>query len=76
MAKYMAHLQENTVENILWCSDRQLQTQDLVDCGGCAVQIGDTYADGRFYRDGELIRTDAEIAAEMQEALMILGVSV
>lgn len=27
-----------------------------------AVQIGDSYSDGKFYRDGELVLTDYELA--------------
>ena len=43
------------------------------------VTIGDDYADGKFYRDGNEVLTPLEeamlVQADMQEALNILGVN-
>ena len=43
------------------------------------VAIGDTYTDGKFYRDGAEVLTPLEeallVQADMQEALSILGVT-
>ena len=51
---------------------------NAVSADGYAVGIGDAYADGAFYRDGELIKSNADIAAEekadMVAALNNLGV--
>lgn len=40
-----------------------------------AVQVGDTYVDGIFYHEGEEVKTMAEIMADMQAALELLGVN-
>lgn len=43
------------------------------------VAIGDDYTDGKFYRNGNEVRTQLEeallVQADMQEALSILGVT-
>ena len=43
------------------------------------VAVGDTYTDGKFYRDGSEVLTPLEeamlVQADMQEALSILGVT-
>lgn len=53
---------------------------NAVRVDGYAVRVGDTYVDGLFYRDGEQVKSNAEIAAEeredMQAALEMLGVTV
>lgn len=62
MAKTMAVLEENTVVNMIWCSDEELETDTLKNPEGRPVGIGDTYENGKFYRDG------AEILTPLEEA--------
>lgn len=62
MAKNMALIDNGIVANILWCSDRTEQTDTLIDLEDRPVGIGDTYADGKFYRDGEEVLTPLEQA--------------
>lgn len=49
-----------------------------VPCGDLPVAIGDTYVDGKFYRDGKLLKSQLDVAIEnmedMQAALVLLGV--
>lgn len=40
-----------------------------------AVEIGDEYRDGKFYHDGEEVKTISELMADMKAALDVLGVS-
>lgn len=62
MAKTMAVLKNGTVTNMIWCRDGEPETDALKSLGGRPVGIGDTYADGKFYRD------DAEILTPLEEA--------
>ena len=86
MAKNMALIDNGIVANILWCSYSEPQTETLIDMEDRPVGIGDTFADGKFYRDGEEVLTplDAALAeiealrtenADMQSALEILEVT-
>lgn len=86
MAKNMALVSDGVVVNVLWCSDKAAQTDTLIDPDGRPVGIGDTYSDGKFYRDGAEVLTpleeaQAEIAAlreekaDMQAALENLEVT-
>lgn len=70
MAKNMALLENNLVTNILWCSDREPETDTLITCGELPVGIGDSYKDGSFYRDGEKILTAYELL-EKQNAELV-----
>ena len=63
MAKNMAFVENGIVSNILWCSDQEPETDSLIDTADRPVGIGDTYTDGKFYRDG------AEILTPLEEAL-------
>lgn len=85
MAKNMALVSDGVVVNVLWCSDKAAQTDTLIDPDGRPVCIGDTYSDGKFYRDGAEVLTPLEAAlaeiaalreekADMQAALEILEV--
>ena len=85
MAKNMALVSDGVVINVLWCSDKAAQTNTLIDPAGRPVGIGDTYSDGKFYRDGAEVLTPLEAAlaqiaalreekADMQAALNILEV--
>lgn len=63
MAKQMALIDNGIVVNVLWCSDNAEQTGTLIDHGDRPVGIGDTYVDGKFYRDG------AEVLTPLEQAL-------
>ena len=84
MAKSMASIENGVVSNILWCADREPETDSLIYTADRPVGIGDTYTDGKFYRDGAEILTPLEEAlkqnAEYEQALSeietALGVSV
>ena len=51
-----------------------------VVCRDLPVAIGDAYVDGKFYRDGELLKSQMDAAIEdmedMQAALTELGVTI
>lgn len=63
MAKSMALIENGTVTNMLWCSDSEPETATLVNPADRPVAIGDTYSNGKFYRDG------VEILTPLEEAL-------
>ena len=86
MAKTMVVLKNGAVTNVVWCSDSQPETDTLKNVNDRPVGIGDTYADGKFYRNGVEILTPLEQAqaeaaalreqlADMTEALTILEVT-
>ena len=60
MAKNMALIENGVVVNVLWCSDKAAQTDTLINPDGRPVGIGDTYSDGKFYRDGVEVLTAME----------------
>jgi hypothetical protein len=67
------------VTNIIWLHPMNAnEFPEAVPMVDYPVQIGDILLDGVWYRDGERIRTQAEIIAEeiqdMTEALEMLGV--
>lgn len=68
MAKSMALVSGDTVVNMLWCSENQPETDILKDVADRPVGIGDTYADGHWYRDGVEILTPLEQALLLNEA--------
>ena len=69
MAKNMALVSDGVVVNVLWCSDKAAQTGTLIDPDGRPVGIGDTYSDGKFYRDGKEVLTPLESAMAENEQL-------
>ena len=74
-----ALIDNGIVTNIISLNDRNASDfHDAVKLGDRPVGIGDTYADGKFYRDGVEVLTPMEQAqAEMTEykaALQTLGV--
>ena len=83
MAKSMARIENSTVTNMLWCSASEPETATLVNPADRPVAIGDTYSDGKFYRDGEEILTpleealkkNAEYEAALTEIETALGVN-
>lgn len=84
MAKNMAFVENGIVSNILWCSDRETDTESMIDTADRPVAIGDSYESGKFYRNGEEVLTplqealkkNAEYEAAMSEIEAALGVSV
>ena len=68
MVKNMALVENGIVVNVLWCSDRALETETLIDTADRPVGIGDTYTDGKFYRDGEEVLTPLEEALKQNAA--------
>lgn len=62
----MAEIMEGVVTNIFEIlPGQETEFPDAVCIDGRPAGIGDTYSDGKFYRDGEEIKTDAEILAEL-----------
>ena len=82
MAKSMALIENGTVANMLWCSDSEPETDILINPADRPVAIGDTYSDGKFYRDGveiltpleEALKTNAEYESALSEIETALGV--
>lgn len=69
-----AKIAEGIVVNVL--SIRRSQAHEFPDCvpmNDIPAGIGDTYAGGRFYRDGVEVKSSAQELAEAQEILGILG---
>jgi len=62
MAKPMAKVKNGRVVNMEWRSDQTPESEGLKDPQGRPVGIGDSYADGKFYRDGVEILTPLEKA--------------
>ena len=73
MAKNMARIENGIVVNVEWCSDKMSETNTLINIEDRPVKIGDTYKEGKFYRNGEEIFTPLEEAqkknAEYESAL-------
>lgn len=70
MAKNMARIDEGIVVNIEWCSYSQAQTVTLIDLANRPVAIGDTYTDGKFYRDGIEVLAPEEAQLEYERELV------
>ena len=62
MAKSMALIENGTIANMLWCTDSEPETESLINPADRPVAIGDTYSNGKFYRDGTEILTPLEEA--------------
>ena len=81
MAKSMALIENSTVINVLWCSDSQPETDTIINPADRPVGIGDTYSNGKFYRDGveiltpleEALKKNAEYEVALQEIETALG---
>ena len=76
-----AVIENGIVSNLIWLHPMNAsEFPEGVSIGDIPVQIGDTYEDGVFYRDGEKVLTSAEVMrvemADMREALAELGVTV
>ena len=75
-----ALIKDGYVANIIWLSPSNAQDfPDAVPLNGLPVQIGDTYADGVFYRNGSRLMSPVEAVeaemADMKAALALLGVA-
>lgn len=83
MAKTMAVISDGIVSNMIWCNDAMQETDNRKDPGDRPVGIGDTYSDGRWYRDGveiltpleEALKKNAEYEAALSETESALGVN-
>ena len=83
MARSMALIENGAVANMLWCSDREPETDALIDTADRPVGIGDTYSNGKFYRGGveiltpleEALKTNAEYESALTEIEIALGVN-
>lgn len=83
MAKSMALIENGIIVNMLWCTDSEQETESLINPADRPVAIGDTYRNGKFYRDGTEILTPLEEAqkknneyeAALREIETALGVS-
>lgn len=83
MAKSMALIENGTVVNMLWCSDSQPETDTIINPADRPVGIGDTYSNGKFYRDGveiltpleEALKKNAEYESALTEIETALGVN-
>lgn len=69
MAKSMAVVDDGVVSNIIWCSDSEPETDTIINPADRPVAIGDTYVDGKFYRDGTEVLTPLEDAQAQLENL-------
>ena len=69
MAKTMAVIDNEVVVNMIWCNDNTPDTETQKDPGDRPVGIGDTYSDGKWYRDGVEILTPLEQAQKNVESL-------
>ena len=67
MAKTMALLEDNAIVNLLWCSNSEEETDALKEVGDYELRIGDTFEDGKWYRDGSELLTPLE-EAELKTA--------
>ena len=66
---------DGIVTNIIALNDRNANDfPAAVKLGDRPVGIGDTYTDGKFYRDGVEVLTAAEEAEQYSAALQTLGV--
>ncbi len=76
-----ALIENGVVTNIIWLYETNAdEFPGAVKLGERQVEIGDTYEDGRFYRDGAEVLTAEEAAVQAAalyaEALETLGVEV
>ena len=81
MRKAVINNSTNEVENIIEYADRGVAIRlplgyVVYDCTNVDVQIGDTFEDGAFYRNGEPVETqltDAQRLAQMEAAFAALA---
>lgn len=81
MKKAVINKSTGEVENIIEYADRGVAIRlplgyAVYDCTNVAVQIGDTFENGAFYRNGEPVETqltDAQRLAQMEAAFAALA---
>ena len=81
MKKAVINKSTNEVENIIEYADRGVAIRlplgyIVYDCTNVNVQIGDTFDNGAFYRDGAAVETqltDAQRLAQMEAAFAALA---
>ena len=81
MKKAVINKSTNEVENIIEYADRGVAIRlplgyIVYDCTNVDVQIGDTFENGAFYRNGEPVETqltDAQRLAQMEAAFAALA---
>lgn len=57
-----AYIEEGVVTNIIWLNPQnESEFPSAVRSDNLAICIGDTYEDGAFYRNGELILTTEDL---------------
>lgn len=70
-----ALIENGIVTNVIALNDRNAEDfPKAVKLGDRPVAIGDSYADGKFFRDGKEVLTLAEENAALMAALETLGV--
>lgn len=70
-----ALVENGVVTNLIWLYPGNAgDFPTAVPMGDVPAAIGDTYADGVFYRDGKPVETLAQRSQDMAEALALLGV--
>lgn len=70
-----AWIENGVVTNTIVLNDRNAEDfPKAVKLGDRPVAIGDSYADGKFFRDGKEVLTPAEENAALRAALETLGV--
>ena len=71
-----ALIENGVVENMIWLYEgNAADFPNAVPVGDCPVRMGDTWDGTDFYRNGKKVQTGGEEAAEMREALALLGVT-
>ena len=71
-----AWIENGVVTNIIVLNDRNAEDfPEAVKLGDRPVAIGDTYTDGKFFRNGAEVLTLAEENAALMAALETLGVN-
>lgn len=81
MKKAVINKSTNEVENIIEYADRGVAIRlplgyIVYDCTNVAVQIGDTFDNGAFYRNGAAVETqltDSQRLAQMEAAFAALA---
>lgn len=69
-----AHIKGGIVVNVLVIREEQApEFPDCVPVNDIPAGIGDTYENGKFFRDGVEVKSTAQELAETKEILAILG---
>ena len=73
-----ALVEGSVVTNVIWlAAENAPEFPGAVDIGDLPVVIGDTYTDGKFFRNGEEVKTQLDVANEENyELTTLLGEAV